>query len=355
MGLSHHRGSVRGRILNVTRAAGALVALILWSVGLFAVLPPAAMAALLVLTALAGLATLVAARRRSDRLVGSLILAVAMAFPLALFAIAEGEIVVTRRAASSHEPPDRLRLVDFNVLHGYPELVDLERRYHDLVSALEVLDPTVILLQEAWSVAGHGTLAERLGSDLGLDVAYARANGSRRLIGFEEGSAVLARLPIVSARRWVLAPRRPLWESRVALAVCLELAPGETLTVVTTHLTYRDDDVAGQQIRDLAARLRAGEVAVVAGDLNAASGSPVVAVFEEAGFAEALPGGIDHVLVHESSSWRVESAAWTLRPRDLAVLTGKAAEISDHPGIVVDLERATTPVAPERPPARGDG
>ncbi len=338
MGSTDLRGIVRGRILLATTTAGVFSALLLWSVGLFAVLPPAAMAVLLASTVLAGLATLVLARRRSGRLAGTLIVAAAIAFPLALFAIAEGEIAVTRRVAAPRGAVDRLRLVDFNVLHGYPDFADLERRYRHLATALEALEPTVVLLQEAWSVAGHGALGERLGADLGLDVAYARANGSRRLIGFEEGSAVLARLPIVGARRWVLAPRRPLWESRVALAVELEVGSGETLTVVSTHLTYRA--AARLQARDLGARLGAA-AAIVAGDFNAESGGAVTAELEELGFAEALPGGIDHVLIHESAAWRVTDIAWTLRPRDLAALAGEAAEISDHPGIVVDLESTT--------------
>jgi hypothetical protein len=77
---------------------------------------------------------------------------------------------------------------------------------------------------------------------------------------------------------------------------------------------------------------------VVAGDFNAGSGSPAVTQFTQAGFVEALPGGIDHLLLPTGRwGWRLAETAWTFRPEDLAALIGKRVEISDHPAIVADL------------------
>jgi endonuclease/exonuclease/phosphatase (EEP) superfamily protein YafD len=331
---------------EVSRSAliGLLLAAALWNVGLVAMLPAAVMASLLGLTPVVGLRALVAKRRSPaaspllGRLAGALTVGSAAVYLASFFAIGDGGVPVTRRVAEPAAEVAQLRLVDFNVLHGYPRFAGQEERYGKLLAALAALDPTVIVLQEAWSVVGHGALAQRLGADLGLDVAYARANGSRRLLGFEEGSAVLSRLPIVSARRLVLAPRRPFWEARVALVVELATGPGTTLPVVATHLSNRGGELAFRQARDLAARL-AGELTIVAGDLNAPSGSAAVGVFEALGLVDAVPGGIDHVLVHGEAPWRVERAGWTLRPQELAALIGEEIEISDHPGIVVDLRR----------------
>jgi len=41
----------------------------------------------------------------------------------------------------------------------------------------------------------------------------------------------------------------------------------------------------------------------------------------------------------------VAAAGWTLRPEDLPALIGEGAEISDRPGIVVDLVRRGGPGA----------
>jgi len=76
----------------------------------------------------------------------------------------------------------------------------------------------------------------------------------------------------------------------------------------------------------------------VAGDFNAGSDSPAVTQFTRAGFAEVLPGGIDHLLLpREAWSWKLAEASWTFRPEDLRDLIGRWAEISDHPAIVADL------------------
>lgn len=325
--------------------SGLILALLLWSVGSFTVPSPVLMAALFVLSALSGLAAVFPFGRRAPEpgrgigvVSGALALGAIVAYLVVLFGFG-GQVSVERRVEAPEARTERLRLVDFNVLHGYPRFADQEERYRRLLSAFEALEPTVIVLQESWSVVGHGRLAERLGADLGLDVAYARANGSRRLLGFEEGSAVLSRLPIREARRIVLAPRRPFWESRVALLVHVQVGPAETLPVVGTHLTDRDPAVAVAQARNLAGMLAPDDLFAVAGDLNLPSGSDGVTAFEELGFADVVPGGIDHVLLKTGGGWDVAKAEWTLRPRELVTLIGEAADISDHPGILVDLAR----------------
>lgn len=55
-------------------------------------------------------------------------------------------------------------------------------------------------------------------------------------------------------------------------------------------------------------------------------------------------------LVRAGGPWRVASAGWTLRPRELAALIGEEVAISDHPGIVVELRRvsARTAAGPPR-------
>lgn len=339
--------------------SGLILALLLWNVGRFAVLPPALMGTLFALATLIGLSALVPlgrptrSGRRIGTVTGTLTAALIAAYLFVLFDARGGPVSVERRVAVPKARTERLRLVDFNVLHGYPRFADQEKRYRRLLAALEALEPTVVVVQESWSVVGHGRLAERLGADLGLDVAYARANGSRRLLGFEEGSAVLSRLPIIVARRIVLAPRRFFWESRVALLVEVQVGPAETLPVVGTHLTDRDSAAAAAQARHLAEALAPEELFAVAGDFNAPSGSAAVRTFEERGMVDVVPGGIDHVMVKARGGWRVANAERTLRPPELGKLIGESAPISDHPGILVDLVRPSGDIAAARRTAPG--
>src|SRR5262249_28416684 len=155
-------------------------------------------------------------------------------FVLALLGNTEAELMPHNGGSPAPEPPKRLRLVDLNVLHGYPDFTDHEERFRDTVTALRALGPDILILQEVWHTTAHGNMAERLAAALNLNYVYTRANGSRRLIGFEEGAAILSRFPIMEARRLVLVPRRPVWENRIALVATIDLGP-QTLTVVGVH------------------------------------------------------------------------------------------------------------------------
>ncbi len=350
-----------------------MLAIALWSAGLVTAPRQEAIASLLGTTAAAGLGAAMAAAaargaaawaRRLAALAGALALVGSTAFLIGVLRLPRGPVAIIRRVAAPPVAAERLRLIDFNVLHGYPGFPGQEERFARQVAALRALAPDVLVVQEAWSAARHGSFAVRLGEALAMDTAYARANGSRRLLGFEEGSAVLSRFPISRAERLVLAPRERPWRARIALLAALDLGGGELLTVVGFHLANLDPSVADAQALHLAERLGAvgpasGAVAdardgherreaglaenllVVAGDFNRASGTPALAAFTARGFADLLPGGIDHVLwrAPSSSRWYVGDARWTLRPEDLAHLIGERAEISDHPAILVELVR----------------
>ena len=330
-------------MVSAAGVVGLLAALALWIIGRLAVLPPTPMAAILATAILAAVFALIGGwrtRTGRSRALGTITLLLVVGFLTRLFVSTSGPAVVISRVPPPSTAVGAFRLVDLNALHGWPAFAGQEARYRHLVVALEALQPTVVVLQEAWSVAGHGALASRLAAALGMDVAYARANGRRDLIGFEEGSAVLSRLPIVKAERLVLRPRSPWWESRIALLVTLNSGGGQQVTVVSAHLTHRDPAVAADQAADLAARLPQDTELVVAGDFNSPSEGAATRVFTERGWLDLQPGGIDHVLIHDRGPWQVHRASWTLRPVDLEALIGVRAIVSDHPGIVVDLEHA---------------
>jgi endonuclease/exonuclease/phosphatase family metal-dependent hydrolase len=321
---------------------------LLWTLGQFTIPPPWALRVLVFFGGGLGLTLAIwaaVARRmpggvRPFALTAGLVAFVAAgAFVVALVSNGDDSVPVTRRVSASPAAPNRLRLVQFNVLHGYPRFEDHERRYQGLAAALRALAPDLIVLQEAWDTSRHGRLAERLGAALDMDVAYARANGSRRLLGFEEGSAALSRYPIDRARRIVLRPRHPVWENRIALVARIALGPGVSLQIVGAHLDSDDASTRAGQADHLASTLQLDEYTVVAGDMNARDGPPVEA-FLDRGLLDALPGGIDHVFVPaRGGHWRVAEVRWSLRPEDLERWIGRAERISDHDAIVLDLRR----------------
>jgi Endonuclease/Exonuclease/phosphatase family len=318
----------------------------LWIAGALGTVRPEILAGLLLVSLAGGtgvlLATIFTTRRSRHRagaesacVLGVLSLAAGGGFLHRLFAVEEGAVPVETRVVAPAEAPDRLRVVDLNVLHGYPDFVDQEQRFRDTLAALRALAPDIVVLQEAWHTSAHGQLADRLGQALNMDHVYARANGSLRLLGFEEGSAILSRYPITRARRLVLRPRSPWWERRIALVVSVSLG-GEPITVAGTHMKGA---VSDRQSQSLLGRLPRDGMRLVAGDINAGSESDAARVFRDHGFIDVVPGGIDHVFVPAGGIWAVESAGWTLRAEDLAALIGKRVAISDHPGILVDLVR----------------
>ena len=336
---------------------GAVLAIVLWTIGLVTTLSPNRFLALFLAALVSGPVVALAAwrttgitdaTRSAAYLIGGVSFVATVAFAAGLLLFPNRKLSLNRAAEPVAVPPKTIRVVDLNVLHGYPDLRDQEQRSRALLAGLRALDPGVIVLQEASINAKNGDLARMLGTELGMNVTYARANGSRRLIGFEEGSAILSRFPIIDVRRIALSPRWPPWETRIALIVTVALGSGDRFTIIGTHLTHRAVDVAALQARDLERYVPSDGLRIIAGDFNAPSDSEAVTLFTSHGFTDVVPGGIDHVLVPEAASpWRVDRASWTLRPDDTVALIGRRVRISDHPGILLDLSRSSESVGAE--------
>ena len=249
-------------------------------------------------------------------------------------------------AADSTDPalaPDRLRILQLNAYHGYPDpegrLLVQERpsdraiRSGRLAAEVQRLQPDVLVLQEAWCAVGEGCLADRLAGKLGFHAVYARANGSLRWLGFEEGSAILSRFPIADPRVWPLGPDRDAFERRIALTARID-HPGLPFELVGVHLANGNTDLAGAQAAGLLKRLGGPErPVVVAGDLNLPSDHTVLTRFQEAGYHDLVVGGIDHVLLDATNSgWWPLWTEWA-----------EAGALSDHPGILVEFQLPVPP------------
>ena len=99
-------------------------------------------------------------------------------------------------AITSARRPGPLRVMDLNMLHGFPDFKSLPTRVELIAQEARRLDADVLLLQEVpWTIR-TGSVARSLAAGLGYNYLYYRASGNRSLIFFEEGEAILSRFPL---------------------------------------------------------------------------------------------------------------------------------------------------------------
>lgn len=162
-----------------------------------------------------------------------------------------------------------LTILATNLWHDWPRMRRLAARLEAVAQLIESHDVDLVLLQEAArtrSVAADRWLAERLD----MQAAYARANGSTRAIGFEEGLAILSRHPMADARARPLSRGRHLLTGRIALAARVRSPAGDVLAVcVHLSLVNRRNAMQLAQLRTWVAEQAAGIVTIVGGDFNA--------------------------------------------------------------------------------------
>ena len=160
-----------------------------------------------------------------------------------------------------------LTVMAANLWHDWPR----QRRWAPRLQAVADLAVhyrvDILLLQE---VARTRTMAldEWLAQALGMGRAYARANGSARAIGFEEGLAILSRYPVRDPSVKRLSRSRLL--PRIALAAALDTPLG-TVQAVSVHLGLIPRRNASQLrvLRSWIGQACQGRVAIIGGDFNA--------------------------------------------------------------------------------------
>ena len=334
-----------------------------WIAGTIVVVEPGAARLALLAAALSGIAAIgvaALARRANPALrvtVLTLGLLAAASSPAFVALLAHQQPPEPRPAggparAGSTTPTDRLRVLQLNAYHGYPDTEgrilqpaaasDRLERADRLAATIARLRPDIVVLQEAWCTVAEGCLADRLAGDLDLHAVYARANGSLRWLGFEEGAAILSRFPIADPATWRLLPDRDRFERRIALAARIE-HPALPFEVVGVHTANGDPQLAAAQTEDLLERIlaRPERPALVAGDFNLDSSHPAFGRFGEAGYRDLHPDGIDHMLLNTGASgWWPLWSEWSPQPRADPRL---APAISDHAGILVEFQLPVPP------------
>jgi endonuclease/exonuclease/phosphatase family metal-dependent hydrolase len=156
-----------------------------------------------------------------------------------------------------------------NLWCDWPRQRRWPQRLEAVARLAEAEDADLLFLQEVARtpvLAADVWLSERLG----MALAYARANGDLNAIGFEEGSAILSRHPLLDVHLAQLSDGHNPLVRRVALGADVQ-TPHGTVLAVSAHLGLLPRHNARQirALRTWVAHASGGKAAVVGGDFNA--------------------------------------------------------------------------------------
>jgi endonuclease/exonuclease/phosphatase family metal-dependent hydrolase len=171
---------------------------------------------------------------------------------------------------------DPLTVLSANLWHDWPRHRQLPERLESLAQLIEGQDAQVVLLQEALKTPGCSA-ADWLADRLDMAHGYVRANGDQESIGFEEGPAVLSKLPMLEMRALRMHSSAGPLVRRMALGARLGLGCCD-LWVVSTHLGLLRLDQKRQlgQLHDWITELAGESTSVIGGDFNAGEHSQVI-------------------------------------------------------------------------------
>jgi endonuclease/exonuclease/phosphatase family metal-dependent hydrolase len=221
-----------------------------------------------------------------------------------------------------------------------------EDRFAAIAQAVSAENVGAIAAQEICSNASQDALAMlklALESATGEVWSTAFANAHTAWQGTpdeaEEGVGLLVRGPVSDVQ--TLEYRTQAGLRRVAVTGRLPATLGG-FRLVSVHLEFTDATVRAAQARETASVAIASADpsldVLVAGDFNAAPGSPSLAAMDAFGFTQLTaslgPGRIDHVLAHRATAVTATDA--------VVVFDGSTYPyVSDHPGMLVRLAPAT--------------
>ncbi len=210
-----------------------------------------------------------------------------------------------------------VRVLTLNILHGATTNGDF-----DLDAIAQVIidaQPDLVALQEVdfkTNRAKKYDLVTELGWRAKLQALFGRA---MPYDGGEYGEGVLSGYTLLSSTNYAL-PHSPQNEPRAALAMTTQIASGDTITFIGTHLDHvRDDTDRVAQARAINRIFRDHQhPLILAGDLNDVPGSRTIDIFESwwtAAYrgektAFTYPSDqpdkkIDYVMFYPRARWRV--------------------------------------------------
>ncbi len=173
---------------------------------------------------------------------------------------------------STQFPCESVMVISANLGHPWPRLQRGEERLLPFIRLVKEHQADLLILQEVWQTHRH-QVHELLAEKLGMNAVYARTNGDRFQIGFEEGLAILSRFPLTSIGLKTFRSSLHPFARRQALAATVKTPCGD-LVAVSAHLSInpwrnrRQVEELIQWVESLAPH------AVIGGDFNAPETTP---------------------------------------------------------------------------------
>lgn len=160
-----------------------------------------------------------------------------------------------------------VRILTFNILHGATTRGDFN--LDTIAAVINEVQPDLVALQEV-DFKTNRAKGYDLATELGLRTKMAPLFGKAMdYDGGAYGEGVLTRMPIISSRT-VALPHSPENEPRAALGVTVELAPGDTICFIGTHLEHQrnnpDRTAQTQKLNEVFVKNK--YPTILAGDLN---------------------------------------------------------------------------------------
>jgi endonuclease/exonuclease/phosphatase family metal-dependent hydrolase len=171
---------------------------------------------------------------------------------------------------------ETLTVISANLWHDWPQYRRLHQRLEDFSQIVEEENADILLLQEVARTPGlHAD--EFLAQRLNMAYAYARANGHRGTIGFEEGLAVFSRYPLQKPCLRQLTGNENPFVRRLALGAAVETPCGELLAF-STHLGLlnRQNAIQITELRKWVTEITHQGSAIIGGDFNAREDRPQI-------------------------------------------------------------------------------
>lgn len=172
---------------------------------------------------------------------------------------------------------DELRVLSLNVLHDRPNYESLEQRLERIGTEIRKLGADIVLLQEVPWILGLGNGAEFIAKQAKMNYVFARANGNKWTIFFEEGEAILSHYPLKKPTVFELNPLAGFFEHRIVLHSVVETSHGE-LDLYVSHLTNKDKKINREQANSLKTFVEESTsgVGIIGGDFNAKDDEPQI-------------------------------------------------------------------------------
>jgi len=184
-------------------------------------------------------------------------------------------LVVSLADITLSQNKTRIRVLTFNIYHGATMNGDFNL---DLIAnIIKTADPDFVLLQEVDYKTNRSKkidLATILGYKTKMLPLFGRA---MYYDGGEYGEAILSKYSFIKTRN-ILLPNTEGHEPRAAVEITVEVNPGDTISVIGTHLDHTEDKTNRimQVDKIIESFSRNKYPTILAGDFNAQPGSATI-------------------------------------------------------------------------------